>query len=277
MILRHCCAVLAEHTTQQWNQTASWLNIKQESDLWYSTLAVLGVATQTARMAWARLALVPAAVALNLTFLYIVARNAPGEVWGQLLLKLVWWSRMLGFRLAFCISPQASRTFAVLLECWEFIISCILNTSSCSSRQLTFSNRFTQSFWLDHPDHVHLQLCCRPLQFLDLFSWMFWRGPFLAPTLASFSAVSSLPVELPSAFSLQGITVITHDGFCNYLLVPKNEIEIVWNTAFMQISWWKGCGSMVPQAAWELQTKIGGEQGRASILPPLSTPISNVP
>jgi len=30
-------------------------------------------------MAWARLALVPAAVALNLTFLYIVVRNAPGE------------------------------------------------------------------------------------------------------------------------------------------------------------------------------------------------------
>ena len=39
------------------------------------------------RMAWARLALVPAAVALNLTFLYIVVRNAPGEVLGPLLLK----------------------------------------------------------------------------------------------------------------------------------------------------------------------------------------------
>ena len=31
-------------------------------------------------MAWARLALVPAAVAINLTFLYAVVRNAPGEV-----------------------------------------------------------------------------------------------------------------------------------------------------------------------------------------------------
>ena len=92
---------------------------------------------KTPRMAWARLALVPAAVVINLTFLYAVVRNAPGEV-----LKLKKYISVAVLRLVFCISPQASRIFAVLPGSWKFIISSILDMSFCSSLQPIFSNRF---------------------------------------------------------------------------------------------------------------------------------------
>ena len=89
--LRHCYAVSAEHTTQHSYETAIWKNVKKEYNFWYLTLPYSVesnleqkeglLENKTPRMAWARLALVPAAVAINLTFLYAVVRNAPGEVY----------------------------------------------------------------------------------------------------------------------------------------------------------------------------------------------------
>ena len=207
MILRHCCAVLAEHTTQQWNETAGWQNVKQESELWYSNLAALGLAPQIARMAWARLALVPAAVAVNLAFLFIIVRNAPGEVWGLLLLNRFnnFHCSVSGWPFVFPLKSGGHSQ-----PCWSAGSLSSVAPSICPSTlliSLPFQTGSFKAFCIqDNKDHADLMLCCRPLLFLDLFSWMFWQGPFLAPTPALSSAVSSQPVELPSAFYWQGVT-----------------------------------------------------------------------
>ena len=86
---------------------------------------------------------------------------------------------MLALRLVSCISPQASRTFVPWPECLESIISFILNTFSCSSRQPTSSNRFVGSSLSDQTmTAFYSDLCCAWLCLLECVSWCHLWNPF---------------------------------------------------------------------------------------------------
>ena len=148
-------------------------------------------------MSWARLALVPSAITVNLAFLYVVVKNAPGEVFDQHL-GMEWNSiQCLPPRLISCISPQASRTFVAWLECLESIISFILNTFSCSSRQPTSSNRFVGSSLFDQTmTTFYLDLCCSWLCLLECVSWCHLWNPLWLHSLFSSYCLWSFPLLL---------------------------------------------------------------------------------
>ena len=81
--------VTRQNTTQQlfW-QTAEYQRctyyLSCDSSTWIGRLSIAtGGFTLTLRMTWARLALVPSAITVNLAFLYVVVKNAPGEVFVQ--------------------------------------------------------------------------------------------------------------------------------------------------------------------------------------------------
>ena len=95
---------------------------------------------------------------------------------------------MLALRLVSCIFPQASRTFVAWPECSESIISFILNTFSCSSRQPTSSNRFVGSSLLDQTmTTFYSDLCCSWICLLECVSWChLWNLSWLHSLFPSY-------------------------------------------------------------------------------------------